>query len=182
MSVQTLNGVDTTALSETIEAIKGEPSIAKFKFKAKNTWINGGHNRTTIKEFYGANQEDETRAEPFVMDNGEPPVLLGNDEGPNPVEYVLNALAGCMTTTMVYHAAARGIKIDEVESTLSGDLDLHGFLQLKDDVRKGYQNIEISFKVKSDADPKELEELAKNSPVFDVVSNPTPIKVTVEKQ
>jgi uncharacterized OsmC-like protein len=182
MSEQTLNGVNVTQLSETVEAIKSEPSIAKFRFKAKNTWINGGHNRTTIKEFYGANHDDETRTEPFIMDNGEPPVLLGNDEGPNPVEYVLNALAGCMTTTMVYHAAARGIKIQEVESTLSGDLDLHGFLQLKDDVRKGYENIKVTFKVKSDADPKELEELAKNSPVFDIVSNPTPVEVMVEKQ
>ena len=182
MSEQTLNGVNITQLSETIEAIKSEPSIAKFNFRAKNRWINGGHNRSTIKEFFGANQEDESRKQPFEMDNGEPPVLLGNDEGPNPVEYVLNALAGCMTTTMVYHAAARGIKIEAIESTLSGNLDLHGFLQLKDDIRKGYENIKITFKIKSDASPAELEALAKNSPVFDIVSNPTPVQVLVEKQ
>ncbi len=177
-----VNGVNVTQLFDTIGAVKEKPEIAKFKFKATNQWIKGGHNRTTIKEFYGACAEDTTRTEPFVLDADEPPILLGEDIGPNPVEYVLKALAGCMTTTMVYHAASRGIKIEEVESTLEGDLDLQGFLGIRKDVRKGYQNIKVSFKVKSDADTELLQQLAKNSPVFDIVSNPVPVTVTVEKK
>ena len=122
-----INGVDVSRLSETIEAIKANPELAKFRFRARNKWIYGGHNRTEIKDFYGASKEDTSRTESFVMDADEPPILLGEDKGANPVEYVLTALAACLTTSMVYHAAARGIKIEEVESRLEGDLDLHGF-------------------------------------------------------
>jgi uncharacterized OsmC-like protein len=176
------NGVNITQLFDTIGAVKENPEIAKFQFRATNQWIKGGHNRTTIKEFYGACAEDTTRKESFVLDADEPPILLGEDTGPNPVEYVLKALASCMTTTMVYHAASRGIVIEEVESTLEGDLDLQGFLGIKKEVRKGFQNIKVSFKVKSDGDTKLLEQLAKNSPVFDIVTNPVPVSVTVKKK
>ena len=176
------NGVNVTKLFATIGAVKENPEIAKFQFRATNQWIKGGHNRTSIKGFYGACSEDTTRTEPFVLDADEPPILLGKDAGPNPVEYVLKALASCMTTTMVYHAASRGIAIEEVESTLEGDLDLQGFLGIKKEVRKGFQNIKVSFKVKSDGDTKLLEQLAKNSPVFDIVTNPVPVAVTVEKK
>jgi uncharacterized OsmC-like protein len=175
-----INGVNVTALGEVVKAVQGEPKVASFQFRAKNKWINGGHNRSTIQSFYGACQEDETRTEPFVLENAEPPVLLGEDQAANPVEYVLHALAGCMTTTMVYHAAARGIKIESVESELEGDLDLHGFLRMDDDVRNGFQNIRINFKVKSDASPEELADLSRISPVFDIVSNPVPLTVSVE--
>ena len=175
-----VNGVNVTALGEVIEAVKGEPKVANFQFRAKNKWQSGGHNRSSIKGFFGACAEDTTRTEPFVLDNAEPPVLLGEDQGPNPVEYVLHALAGCMTTTMVYHAAARGIHIESVESELEGDLDLHGFLRMDDDVRNGFQNIRITFKVKSDATPEALADLAKISPVFDIVSNPVPVTVNME--
>ena len=106
-------------------------------------------------------------------------MLLGEDEGANPVEFVLHALAGCMTTTMVYHAAARGINIESVESELEGDLDLHGFLRLDENVRNGYQNVRVSFKVKSDASPEQLADLARISPVFDIVSNAVPIEVDI---
>ena len=126
------NGVNVTALGEVLEAVKGDPEIAKFQFRAKNEWLGGGHNRSTIQSYYGACQEQSSREKAFVFDNGEPPVLLGNDEGANPVEFVLHALAGCMTTTMVYHAAARGITIESIETELEGDLDLHGFLRLDD--------------------------------------------------
>jgi uncharacterized OsmC-like protein len=175
-----INGVNVTALGEVVKAVQAEPKVANFQFRAKNKWINGGHNRSTIQSFYGACQEDETRTEPFVLENAEPPVLLGEDQAANPVEYVLHALAGCMTTTMVYHAAARGIKIESVESELEGDLDLHGFLRMDDDVRNGFQNIRINFKVKSDASPEELADLSRISPVFDIVSNPVPLTVSVE--
>lgn len=175
-----INGVDVTALGETVAAVQGQPEIAKFQFRAKNRWLGGGHNRSEIKSFYGACQEDDTRTEPFVLDNAEPPVLLGEDQGANPVEYVLHALAGCMTTTMVYHAAARGINIEAVETELEGDLDLHGFLRLDENVRNGYQNVRVNFKIKSDATPEQLAELARISPVFDIVTNPVPVEVNIQ--
>lgn len=178
--VTIINGVNVTALGEVLEAVKGEPKVANFQFRAKNTWLSGGHNRSSIKGFYGACAEDATRTEPFVLDNAEPPVLLGEDQAPNPVEYILHALAGCMTTTMVYHAAARGIHIESVESELEGDLDLHGFLRMDEGVRNGFQNIRVTFKVKSDATPEELADLAKISPVFDIISNPVPVTVNLE--
>lgn len=175
-----VNGVDVGQLETTIDAIQQTPEIAKFTFRATNKWVTGGHNRSTIKEFYGACQEDTTRTEPFELDADEPPVLLGSDSGANPAEFVLHSLASCLTTSLVYHAAARGIKIDSVESKLEGDIDLHGFLGLSKDIRKGYQNINVKFKVKSDADPKLLRELCNQSPVFDIVSNPVPVTVSVE--
>jgi uncharacterized OsmC-like protein len=175
-----INGVNVTALGQTVEAVQGQPEIAKFQFRAKNKWISGGHNRSQIHGFYDACQEDETRTEPFVLDNAEPPVLLGQDQGANPVEYVLHALAGCMTTTMVYHAAARGIKIESIESELEGDLDLHGFLRLDKNVRNGYQNVRVKFKVKSDASPEQLADLARISPVFDIITNPVDVSVELE--
>jgi uncharacterized OsmC-like protein len=178
-----LNGVNVTQLGDTVEVIKSNSQVAKFRFRASNKWITGGHNRSTIKDFYGACQEDTSRKEAFVLDNDEPAVLLGEDNGANPVEYILHALAGCMTTTMVYKAAALGIKLEEVESELEGDLDLRGMLQLADDVRNGFQNIRVNFKVKADGGEevlKQLEELCKGSPVFDIVTNPVPVTLSVK--
>ena len=180
MEQKNVNGVNVEQLGSTIKAIQNKPDLAKFKFRATNKWIIGGHNQTTIKEFYGAGQEDTSRTEPFVLEADEPPVLLGEDNGANPVEFVLHALASCLTTSMVYHAAAQGIKIDEVESQYEGDLDLHGFLDLSRDVRKGYQNIRVNFKVKSDAPAEKLRELMKHSPVFDIVTNPVPVSISVD--
>lgn len=175
----TINGVNVEQLGANISAIQGNTELAKFQFRATNTWINGGHNRTTIKEFYGIGQEDTTRTEPFVLDADEPPVLLGEDHGANPVEFVLHALAACLTTSMVYHAAAQGIKIDAVESHLEGDLDIRGFLGISPDVRPGYKNLRVNFTVKSDAPAERLKELAKHSPVFDIISNPVPVAISV---
>jgi hypothetical protein len=124
-----VNGVSVTKLFETIGAIQGNPTIANFNFCAKGRWVNGAHNQTTINDFYGACQT-HSRSQPFVFEKDEPPVLLGEDHGANPVEYVLAALNGCLTTSLIYHASAQGVKIDEVESTLSGDVDLHGFLAI----------------------------------------------------
>ena len=126
---QIVNGVNVSKLFGTVEAIKGNPEIAKFNFKAKGKWVNGGHNRTTVNDFYGACQNFK-RQEAFVFEKDEPPVLLGEDHGANPVEYVLAALDGCLITSLIYHAAAKGIKIDEVETSFTGDLNLHGFLGL----------------------------------------------------
>jgi uncharacterized OsmC-like protein len=180
-----VNGVNVDELFKTLDAVKKTAAIAKFRFRADNTWINGGHNRTSIRNFYGAGAEDTSRKTPFVLDADEPKVLLGTDRGPNPVEYVLTALAGCLTSSLVYHAAARGIAIEEVESHLEGDLDLRGFLGISDEVRNGYENIRVTFKIKADATEEQLEELVQlareRSPVFDIVSHPVPVSVELQR-
>ena len=177
-----VNGVDVARLGQTVEAVQREPSLAACQFRAVNRWVGGGHNRSTIQGFYGAGEEDRTRAAAFVLDADEPPLLLGKDQGANPVEFVLHALAACLTTSMVYHAAARGIRIDSVESRLDGDLDLRGFLGASDNVRRGYQQIRVKFQVASDAAADELQQLTTYSPVFDIVSNPVPVSVSIEVQ
>ena len=178
-----VNGVSVTNLIGAINTITDNSNISKFNFRAKGKWINGGHNQTTINDFDGACQT-HTRNQPFVFDKDEPPVLLGNDQGANPVEYALAALNGCLTTTLIYHAAAQGIKIDEVESTLSGDLDIQGLLGMSEKVRNGYEKIKVTFKVKSDAPEDKIKELVdlaqKRSPVFDIISHPTPIEVSLQ--
>jgi uncharacterized OsmC-like protein len=183
-SEKIVNGVSVTQLFGTINAITENPVISKFNFRAKGKWINGGHNQTTINDFDGACQT-HTRSQPFVFNKDEPPVLLGTDQGANPVEYALAALNGCLTTSLIYHAAAQGVKIDEVESTLSGDLDLQGFLGMSEKVRNGYEKIRVNFRVKSDAPREKIRELVdlaqKRSPVFDIVSHPTPIEVSLQE-
>src|SRR4051794_39498899 len=111
------NGVDTGQMFGTLDAIRADPTLARFQFRARNRWIDGAHNRTTIRDFYAANEEDASRAEAFAVDAGEPAILLGTDTGPNPAEYLLHALAACLTTSLVYVAAARGVRLTEVEST-----------------------------------------------------------------
>lgn len=176
-----INGVNVDQLFGTINAIKETPGLARFRFRAANRWVNGAHNTTTVKDFYGAGQEDTSRAKSFVMESDEPTVLLGEDSGANPVEYVMAALSSCLTTSLVYHAAAQGIKIESVESSYEGELDLHGFLGLSDKVRNGYETINVTFKIKADAPEEKLRELVelaqRRSPVFDIVSNPVPVTV-----
>ena len=180
----TVNGVNVDELFKTIDAIKATPGIAKFKFRIANEWLGGGHNRSTCKDFHGAH-EDIQHATTFVLDADEPPILLGEDRGANPVEYLLHALAACVTSSMVYHAAARGIQIEEVESTVQGNIDLRGFLGLDPNIRRGYQDIRMSFRVKADAPDEQIQEIVamgpRFSPVFDSVSNGVPITVTAER-
>ncbi|MEE8379758.1 MAG: OsmC family protein [Gammaproteobacteria bacterium] len=179
----TLNGLNIDQLIETIDAVKEEPSLAHFEFRAKNQWINGGENRSTIQGFYGVGVEDESREKPFVLTNGEPPVLLGNNEGANPVEFLLHALAGCLTTTIVLHAVARGIRIQELSSELVGTIDAQGLLGLDDTVPIGYKQINLKLHIKADCSDEELDDLlafAKDhSPVCNTVCRPVP--VTVER-
>jgi uncharacterized OsmC-like protein len=177
------NGVDTTQLFGTLDALKGDPTLATFQFRARNRWIDGAHNRTTIRDFYAANQEDTSRAEEFVVDAGEPAILLGSDTGPNPAEYLLHALAACLTTSLVYVAAARGVHLTEVESTLEGDMDVQGALGLSDEVRNGFRRIRVSFRVAGDAPEEKLREVVaraqQRSAVFDMVTNGVPVTVDV---
>jgi uncharacterized OsmC-like protein len=180
----TLNGVDVEQLFGNIDAIKNAPALGKFKFRANNKWIIGGHNQTTIKNFHGVQQEHD-HANPFVLDADEPPLLLGEDIGPNPVEYTLTALAACVTTALVYHAAAKGIKLNSVEARLEGDIDLRGFLGISDDVRRGYENIRIYYKIDADVPDEQLEELVqmgtKYSPVFDTITNPVHVTAQLDR-
>jgi uncharacterized OsmC-like protein len=177
------NGVDTTVLFGTLDAIKGDPSLATFQFRARNRWIDGGHNRTTIRDFYAANQEDASRAEPFFVDAGEPAILLGTDTGPNPAEYLLHALAACLTTSLVYVAAARGVELTEVESTLEGDMDVQGALGLDDGYRNGFERIRVMFRIAGNASEEKLRELLaraqQRSAVFDMVTNGVPVAVAL---
>lgn len=176
-----LNGLDVGAAFDTIEAIKTDRTLARFQFRAKNVWIDGGVNRSTIRDFYGAGQEDDSRMTDFVFTNGEPPVLLGNNEGANPVEFLLHALAGCVTTTFVLHAAARGIAIEELSTELEGDLDVQGLLGLDEQVSPGYEQIRIRMNVKADCSDEELDDLLSftraHSPVCNTVCRPVPVRL-----
>jgi uncharacterized OsmC-like protein len=175
------NGLDMGALVATLDAIKATPSLGRFEFRARNRWIDGGVNRSTIKDFFGAGREDVSRTEPFVFTNGEPPVLLGNNEGANPVEFLLHALAGCVTTTTVLHAAARGITIFELSTELEGEIDLQGLLGLDESVSPGYREIRIRMHISADCSEEELDELLAftpaHSPVCTTVCRPVPVKV-----
>jgi uncharacterized OsmC-like protein len=177
------NGVDIEQLFGTLDAIKADPSLAKFQFRARNRWIDGAHNRTRIRDFYAANQEDSSRTAEFVLDAGEPAILLGSDTGPNPAEALLHALAACLTTSLVYVAAARGVHLTEVESTLEGDMNVQGALGLSDDYRNGFEQIRVSFRVAGDAPEEKLREVVaraqQRSAVFDMVSNGVPVTVDV---
>lgn len=176
-----LNGLNVEAAVGTIEALKADKSLARFQFRAQNTWISGGENRSTIRGFYGAGREDDSRTQAFEFINGEPPVLLGNNEGANPVEFLLHALAGCVTTTFVLHAMARGITIRELSSKLEGDIDLQGLLGLDDSVSPGYEQIRIQLNVKADCPDKELDDLLaytqQHSPVCNSVCRPVPVVI-----
>jgi uncharacterized OsmC-like protein len=177
------NGVDTETLFATLDAIKANPQIAAFTFRVRNRWIDGAHNRSTIKDFYAACQEDTSRAEAFQIDAGEPAILVGTDTGANPAEYLLHALAACLTTSLVYVAAARGVKLTAVESHVEGNIDLQGALGLSDDHRNGFTDVRVSFRVEGDAPEQKLRELVaraqERSAVYDMVTNGVPVDVEV---
>lgn len=174
-----VNGINVPELKETIGRLRQHPELGRSHFRVRNRWVQGGDNRTDIQDFYAAGQEDRSRIKPFVLEADEPPVLLGENRGPNPVEYLLTALTACLTSSMVYHAAARGIRIEELESEVEGDIDLRGFMGVAPEVKKGYQNIRVNFRVRSDASPEQLKELAMYSPVFDTVTSAVPVTVNV---
>ena len=180
------NGVDTAQMYGTLDALNANPELGVFQFRASNRWLGGAHNRSTIRSFYGAGQEDDSRAEAFSIDAGEPAVLLGVDTGPNPAEALLHALAACLTTTLVYVAAARKVNLTEVESTLEGNMDVRGCLGLTDEVRNGFTNISVRFRISGDAPEEKLQEIVERaqarSAVFDMVSNGVPVHVEASCQ
>jgi uncharacterized OsmC-like protein len=180
---RTRNGVDTQQMYGTLDAVKADPPLGRFQFRVTNEWIDGAHNRSTIQDFYGAGQEDTSRAQAFTIDAGEPAVLLGVDTGPNPAEALLHALAACLTTSLVYVAAARKVRLTAVESTLEGEMDVRGALGLSDEVRNGFSSVKVSFKVQGDAPAEKLREVVDRaqarSAVFDMVSHGVPVEVAV---
>ncbi|MGE0565035.1 MAG: OsmC family protein [Pseudolabrys sp.] len=178
-----VNGVDRDKLFGTIEAVKADPELAKFEFRLSNQWVDGGENRSSIDGFYGTKQELKHK-QPFFLVNDEPEVLLSGDKGPNPVEYVLHALAGCLVTSLVYHAAAHGIEVKGVTTRFFGELDLRGFLGISKKVRRGFHTIRVQFDIDADCDDTKKRELIAMaeaySPVFDMVSNGVPVTCSLE--
>jgi uncharacterized OsmC-like protein len=176
------NGVDTSTLFATLDAVKAAPQAAKFQFRAQNEWVSGTHSRSTIHGFFGVGEE-RTHEQPFHYDSDHPAVLVGRDNAPTPVEHLLHALAGCLTAGLVNIAAARGITLTEVRSEVSGNIDLNGILGLDAAVRNGYENITVRFTVKGDASDEKLRQLVEQSrarsAVFDVITNGVPVAVEV---
>jgi len=177
------NGVNIDQLYGTLDAVKSNPSLGAFKWRASNKWLGGSHNRSTIRSFYAAGGEDATRQVEFTADAGEPNILIGHDEGPNPAEYLLHALAACLTTSVVYVASARGVVLDSVESKVEGDMDVRGALGLSDEVRNGFTAIRVKFSIQAQAPREKIEEVVRRayarSAVFDSITKGVPIEVSV---
>jgi uncharacterized OsmC-like protein len=176
----TVNGVNVEALADTLKVLSEKPSLARFTFRADNRWEGGAFNRSRVVGSHGLERE-LTHQQPFTLEADEPQVLLGTDRGAGPVEHLLHALASCITTSIAYHAAARGIEIESLESSLDGDIDLQGFLGLSESVPKGYQAIRVVLRVKSSASIEELEPLYAFSPVYETISRSVPVDVRIEK-
>lgn len=177
------NGVDTPTLFATLDAVKGQNEIAKFQFRASSTWVSGTHSRSTLSGFYGAMQEMEHK-HVTVLDADHPAVLVGADHAPTPVEYLLHAIATCLTAGIANIAAARGVDLRKVTSTVEGDIDLLGILGLSDgSVRNGYQQIRVRFHIEGDADDETLrgivEQSRQRSAVYDTLTNGTPVLIDV---
>ncbi len=177
-----MNGVDTPTLFATIGAVKGQPELGSFQFRATNHWQQGTHSRTRIEGFRGAGGE-HAHAREFSYDADHPAVLTGRDQGPTPVEFLLHAIAACLTAGIANIAAARGVTLYEVESTVEGDIDLRGILGLSAEVRNGYRQLRVSFRIKGDAPAEKLEEIVAQSrarsAVYDVLTNGVPVAVSV---
>lgn len=179
-----VNGVDISTLLATREAVRDNPSLADFTFRAHNTWVSGTHSVSNVHDFRGVGQElVHRKATELVADH--PEVLVGTDVGPSPVEYLLHAIAACLTAGIANVAAARGITLTKVTSEVAGDIDLVGILGLSDgSVRNGYQQIRVSFHIEGDADAEALrgivEQSRRRSAVYDVLTGATPVVIDVE--
>ena len=178
-----MNGVDTPALFATINAVGAQPELAKFQFRAKSRWISGTHSESTMHGFFGAGGEqnhiDAYRPRAIIR-----PSCAAPTPAPSPVEWVLHALASCLTAGIGTIAAARGIKLNRVESTVEGDIDLRGVLGLSKEVRNGYQGIKVSFEIDGDASPGSARKIVMQSKarsaVFDIVTNGVPVSIGVK--
>lgn len=177
------NGVDVATLFATLDAVKAQPEIARFQFRARNSWQGGTHSRSEFSDFHGATQEMEHRSV-TVVDSDHPAVLVGEDHGPTPVEYLLHGIAACLTAGVANIAAARGVRLHKVSSTVQGDIDLLGIFGMSDGtVRNGYEQVKVTFHIEGDADEETLrglvEQSRRRSAVYDVLTNPTPVVIDV---
>jgi len=179
------NGVDVDGLRAAMDTIQDQPEMASMQFRCKHRWGDNTHTYTTIQDFTAGGMEQTNRPAPFVMEADEPLILLGDDTAPNATEALLHALSSCLSTTFIYHASARGVEIDELELEMEGTLDVRGVLGLSDEVRNGFEQINVVFHVKSDAPEEQISELVElaqaRSPVFDMVTHPTPVSVKGHK-
>jgi len=179
----TRNGVDTATLFATLDAVKQAPDAANFQFRAHNQWLSGTHNRSTITDYYGVGTE-RSHQRTFVFDADHPAVLAGQDHGPTPAEFVLHALAACLTAGLANIAAARRVTLTQVRSTVTGDIDLNGILGLNPEVRNGYQQLTVRFTIKGDAPADKLRELVAqsqaHSAVYDTITNRVPVTIEVD--
>ncbi len=177
------NGIDTATLYATLDLLEQQPDLGRFVFRAHNEWVEGAHNRSTIQGFYAAGAEDTSRAEAFVIDAGEPQILLGADQGANPAEHLLHALAGCLTTSLVYVAAARKVRLTRVESWLEGEMDVRGALGVDAGPRNGFERITVHFRVSGRAGEEQLREVVQRaqdrSAVYDMITNGVPVALEV---
>jgi uncharacterized OsmC-like protein len=184
MPETTRNGVDTTTLFATLDAVQSQPELAKFQFRASNRWVSGTHSQGRISDFFGAGTEHVHQRDDLVFDADHPQVLVGKDNGPTPVEYVLHALAACLTAGLVNVAAARGVTLHEVESHVEGDIDVLGILGLDAEVRNGYQQIRVTFRIRGDAPEDVLRELLERSrarsAVYDIITGGVPVSIKAE--
>ena len=178
-----LNGVDTPTLFATLDAVKAHPELATFQFRATNRWLSGTHSRSRIETFSGAGGEHR-HAGIVEFDADHPAVLVGADHAPTPVEFLLHAIASCITSGIGNIAAARGVTLYEVESTVEGDIDLRGILGISSEVRNGYRGLKASFRIKGDASPEKLREIVEQSrarsAVYDVLTKGVPVELAVE--
>lgn len=184
---KTINGININRLTEVINVIEKNPELARFQFRAKNTWMTGGHSRSIVKGFYGGKIEDNTRNESYIFENDQPFILLGSDKGANPLEYILNALAGCITDSIIYNAAMKGIQIDELESELEGNFDLRNLFVKQVKTDNSENNIKVKIRITGNnllqEQKKFLCELGKkSSPVYKVIANAFPVEVSIENE
>ena len=178
-----LNGVNTPVLFATLDAVRSQPELAAFQFRATNRWVTGTHSRSRIEFFSGAGGEHKhTGQVEFEADH--PGVLVGADHAPTPVEFLLHAIAACITAGIGNIAAARGVKLTEVTSTVEGDIDLRGIFGHSSEVRNGYKQMRVHFTISGDAPPEKLREIVEQSKarsaVNDVLTNAIPLDITVD--
>jgi len=178
---QTVNGVTVSTIAGIVGDVEENSDNAHFQFRLQNHWVDGGLNRSRVQEYFALGQEQDTRPEPFIIDADEPAINSGGDSTLNPMEFVLHALASCLTSTLVYHSAVQGIEIELVESSLEGDMDVRGMLGMSEESRRAYNAVRVRMQVKGDADAEALKELASFSPVYDLVSNSLPVEFDLVK-
>ena len=182
-----INGIDNSRLFEIMDAVKRQPSLAKFIFRVSNTWMKGGHSRSVIKGFFGAERDDDSRISPFIFEIDQPSLLLGEDKGPTALEYLLNALAGCLTNSIVCLASARGVVLTDIESEIEGHIDLRYMFGLNNSKEDIFENIKIKFRIKGNDlsynDKKFLFELGKKtSIVYKIITMPFPVEINIEDE